>query len=198
VLGILFPGAGAMYNGQFFKGLIHVVIFAVLVSASHVFGIFGLFVAAWVFYQSFEAYHTAKAMRDGDPLPDPLGLNEAGEWLNPGRRQPNPVPPEPEPKPEPWQEPSATDAPNAGPYQQPYQQGPWQTSPQGPFPPHARWRHREPIGAIVLIVLGVLFLLGQLEIFSFHLLEFAWPVLLIALGVWLIVRRIGESHGGAK
>ena len=31
VLGLI-PGVGAMYNGQFFKGLIHVVIFAVLVS----------------------------------------------------------------------------------------------------------------------------------------------------------------------
>ena len=31
VLGLI-PGVGAMYNGQFFKGLIHVVIFAVLIS----------------------------------------------------------------------------------------------------------------------------------------------------------------------
>ena len=29
----LIPGVGAMYNGQFFKGLIHVVVFAVLVYA---------------------------------------------------------------------------------------------------------------------------------------------------------------------
>ena len=33
VLGLI-PGVGAMYNGQFFKGLIHVVIFAVLISIS--------------------------------------------------------------------------------------------------------------------------------------------------------------------
>ncbi len=37
------PGVGAMYNGQFVKGLVHVVIFAVLVSAAHVYGVFGLF-----------------------------------------------------------------------------------------------------------------------------------------------------------
>ena len=37
VLGLI-PGVGAMYNGQFIKGLIHVVIFAVLVSAAHVTG----------------------------------------------------------------------------------------------------------------------------------------------------------------
>ena len=80
VLGII-PGVGAMYNGQFIKGMVHVVIFAVLVSAAHVYGVFGLFIAAWIFYQVFEAYHTAKARRDGDPLPDPLGLNEISNMV---------------------------------------------------------------------------------------------------------------------
>ena len=61
-----------MYNGQFFKGLIHVVIFAVLVSITEYHGIFGLFIAAWILYQSFEAFHTARALRDGQPPPDPL------------------------------------------------------------------------------------------------------------------------------
>ena len=79
VLGLI-PGVGAMYNGQFFKGLIHVVIFAVLVNLADHYGIFGLFIAAWILYQSFEAYHTAVARRDGTPLPDPLGLNEVGNW----------------------------------------------------------------------------------------------------------------------
>jgi hypothetical protein len=50
----------------------------------------------------------------------------------------------------------------------------------------------------VLIALGLLFLLGQLDIFSGRLIEFTWPVLLIGLGVWLIVRRLGESQGGSK
>ena len=63
------PGVGAMYNGQFFKGLIHVVIFAVLISITDHFGIFGIFIAAWILYQSFEAFHTAKALRDGQPSP---------------------------------------------------------------------------------------------------------------------------------
>ena len=84
VLGLI-PGVGAMYNGQFLKGLVHVVIFAVLVSAAHVYGIFGLFIAGWVFYQVFEAYHTAKARRDGEPLPDPLGLNELSNTVWRGR-----------------------------------------------------------------------------------------------------------------
>jgi hypothetical protein len=60
------------------------------------------------------------------------------------------------------------------------------------------WRRKEPIGAIVLIALGVLFLLGQLDIFHGRLIEFAWPLFLIGIGVWLVVRRIGESQGGPK
>jgi len=89
ILGLI-PGVGAMYNGQFFKGLIHVVIFAVLVSVTEYHGIFGIFIGAWVLYQSFEAYHTARALRDGQPLPDPLGLNEVGNWLNLGSRPQHP------------------------------------------------------------------------------------------------------------
>src|SRR6185437_7562774 len=89
VLGII-PGVGAMYNGQFIKGLIHVVIFAALVSATHIWGPFGILIVGWVFYQIFDAYFTATARRDGEPLPDPLGLNEAGNWF--GRTPPAPGP----------------------------------------------------------------------------------------------------------
>jgi putative Mn2+ efflux pump MntP len=59
-------------------------------------------------------------------------------------------------------------------------------------------RRREPIGAIVLIALGLLFLLGQLDVFRDHFFGLTWPLLLIALGVWLIVRRIEDSRGGSK
>jgi hypothetical protein len=44
----------------------------------------------------------------------------------------------------------------------------------------------------------VLFLLGQLDIFHGRLIEFSWPVFLIGLGVWLVVRRLGETKGGLK
>ena len=89
VLGVI-PGVGAMYNGQYFKGLIHVVIFVVIISITTHYGLFGLFIPAWVLYQSFEAFHTAKAIRDGQPIPDPLGLNEVGNWLNLGGPQHRP------------------------------------------------------------------------------------------------------------
>jgi hypothetical protein len=66
-----------------------------------------------------------------------------------------------------------------------------------PVPP-IPWRRREPIGAIVLIALGMLFLLGQLDLFHGRFMGFVWPLMLIALGGWLFVRRLGESQGGPK
>jgi hypothetical protein len=85
-LGFIFPGAGAAYNGQYAKGLVHLAIFAVLVAFSdNINGIFGIFVAGWVCYMSFEAYHTAKARRDGLPLPNPFGLNDIGERMGFGK-----------------------------------------------------------------------------------------------------------------
>ena len=241
VLGLI-PGVGAMYNGQFFKGLLHVVIFAVLISMTQYYGIFGLFIAAWVFYQAFEAYHVAKARRDGDPLPDPLGLNEVGNWLHlgfqPDLRQPQGPPPPPAGAGPfaggPGQAPLASgftpfqgsyQAPHSNPYQSGYQPPPYSppAAPYTPYTPPAsgfypgypppppasgfaagsppmppmppvppmHWKRREPIAAIILIAMGVLFLLGQ---FSGRVMAFAWPVLLIALGAWLIIRRMQESQ----
>ena len=115
----LIPGVGAMYNGQFVKGLIHVVVFAVLDAARprDVYVIFGLFIPAWIFYQVFEAYHTAKARRDGEPLPDPLGLNELTNLFGTGGRTQQGMPPTAQPGSGAW---SAGTGP-ASPYQAPGQ-----------------------------------------------------------------------------
>ncbi len=80
VLGFI-PGVGAMYNGQFAKGIAHIAIFAVFSTLSEHTGgsIFGLLVAGWIFYMVFEAYQTARARRNGWPLPDPFGLNNIGD-----------------------------------------------------------------------------------------------------------------------
>ncbi len=54
-----------------------------------------------------------------------------------------------------------------------------------------------PTGALVLIALGVLFLLGNLGLFEFHTFNRLWlPVLLIALGIWIFLRRSGAVAGG--
>ncbi len=74
-----------MYNEQYAKGIVHLVVFAVLVSLADNHGIFGLFIAGWVFYMAIEAYHTAAARRDGRPLPNPFGLNDIGERLGFGK-----------------------------------------------------------------------------------------------------------------
>ena len=73
VLGCI-PGVGAIYNGQYAKGLVHAVIWGTLMSmatSNAVRGLeplFGVLVAAWWFYMAFEAYHTARKRRAGEPV----------------------------------------------------------------------------------------------------------------------------------
>ncbi len=214
-LGVI-PGVGAMYNGQFLKGLVHVFIFAVLVSTAGRYPIFGLFIAAWIVYQAFEAYHVARARRDGLPLPDPLGLNEISNWLNFGGKQqmppsqPGATPGVAGAGPEASFSSTATGYQSQGqqapPWQAPYQaQGPYGGQAGGPgfppippVPPPLHWKRKEPIGAVILIGLGMLFLLGQLDLFSGRVFEFAWPLLLIGLGLWMVVRHVQDSQGGPK
>lgn len=70
LLGII-PGVGAIYNAQYAKGLIHVVIFGLLMSIadspqSHdITPIFATLIPCFVAYMAFEAYHTAKKRMAG-------------------------------------------------------------------------------------------------------------------------------------
>ncbi len=70
VLGLI-PGVGAVYNGQYAKGLIHVIIFGLLISivssdaARDLEPLFGLLIAIWYIYMPFEAYHTARKRQLG-------------------------------------------------------------------------------------------------------------------------------------
>lgn len=196
------PGVGAMYNGQFVKALVHVLVFAILVSLSDQHGMFGLFIAAWVFYQVFDAHQTAKARRDGLPLPDPFGLNDLGQRIglqstpstttgaSSGYVPPAPgVPPPPSsygPVPPPAQPFTAVPIPPEAP----------------PVPPEAPvsggLRRPEPIGAIILIALGLLFLLQSLGILGTFWIGRSWPWILIAIGAWLLFRRMNGTSGGAQ
>jgi hypothetical protein len=73
VLGLI-PGVGAVYNGQYAKGVIHVVILGLLISitssgaAGALEPMFGLLIAVWFFYMAFEAYHTAKRRQSGQAV----------------------------------------------------------------------------------------------------------------------------------
>jgi hypothetical protein len=60
------PGVGAIYNGEYLKAFLHVLVFGFLISLSNnqsvaSFGpLFGLMVTAFYFFMPLEAYHTAK------------------------------------------------------------------------------------------------------------------------------------------
>ena len=63
-LGLL-PGVGAIYNGEFLKAAIHVLIFGSLITLEDQMGgagdaLFGLMIFAFYMYMPFEAYYTAK------------------------------------------------------------------------------------------------------------------------------------------
>lgn len=93
LLGMI-PGVGAMYNSQYAKGLMHLVVFGVLIAmAENISDVFYWFVWGWVFYQAFDAYHTAQARRDGQPLPDPFGWNDmSGRFMGFPSGSPQPFP----------------------------------------------------------------------------------------------------------
>jgi len=68
------PGVGAIYNGQYAKGLVHAIIFGLLVSvtssgtAGDLEPLFGIMIGVWVMYMALEAYHTARKRRIGEPV----------------------------------------------------------------------------------------------------------------------------------
>ncbi len=140
ILGFI-PGVGAIYNGQYLKGLVHAMIFGLIVSlldsVEHSAGgpLLGIILTAFVFYMPFEAYHTAKRRLLGLPV----------------------------------EEFSSLIAPN-------------------------RFASRTPIGPILLILIGVLFLLDTLHLVSFHDIAKFWPVLLIFAGAFMLYNRLGGVH----
>ena len=68
------PGVGAIYNGQYIKGLVHAVIFGLIITLLDNSGGHGpepflaMIMMAFIFYMAFEAYHTAKKRQMGIPL----------------------------------------------------------------------------------------------------------------------------------
>lgn len=86
VAGILagfFPfGVGAVYTGQYAKGLAHLLIFVALVigadgSSETLSTICGIGIAFFYVWQIIDAVRSAKAIQLGQPAPDPLGLGQA-------------------------------------------------------------------------------------------------------------------------
>jgi hypothetical protein len=146
ILGMI-PGVGAIYNGQYAKGLTHVVLFGLLISLienAHSFApLFGMLIAVFWFYMAFEAYHTAKRRQLGQAVDEFSSL----------------------------------------------------------FPSHARGAGTL-VAPVVLVVLGVLILMSNLNLVDFeHVMRF-WPVGLIVLGGYLLYLRSaskpGDGPGGAS
>jgi TM2 domain-containing membrane protein YozV len=70
----LIPGVGAIYNGQYAKGIVHVLIFGLLISiessgaANGLEALIGILIGVFPFYMAFEAYHTARKRLMGEPV----------------------------------------------------------------------------------------------------------------------------------
>ncbi len=89
ILAGVFPiGVGAVYTGQYAKGLAHLVIMVLLIlGVSSDFPwpaimVMGIAIGFFYVYQIIDAVRSAKAIQMGEPIPDPFGLAQtfgAGE-----------------------------------------------------------------------------------------------------------------------
>jgi TM2 domain-containing membrane protein YozV len=130
----LIPGVGAIYNGEFVKAAVHILIFGTLVSLADATdtALFGLATAAFAFYMPFEAYYTAKKrMMRGQGVLLETPIDRLQQQFG-----------------------SAKD--------------------------------KELWGGIALIVIGGLYLLGNLDVFDLHRIARFWPAALVVIGAWLL------------
>ena len=140
LLGII-PGVGAIYNGQYFKGLVHALVFGLLVTIASNSGgpaqpLTAILLSAFIFYMPFEAYHTAKKREMGIVV---------DEWSS--------------------------------------------------IMPRTGYSSRAPVGPIVLIAIGVLYLLNSLELVNFRQIGRFWPVILILVGAYMLYARVTGATG---
>ena len=124
-----------------------------------------LCIAAFYIYMPIEAYKTARAKQMGLPAPDPFGFNNlftSGPQPNSCRRICG-----------------SRAACRLRVWRQVVQTEPVQEEP----------RSRVPIGAFILIGLGVLFLLDEMGALHFDWIWRFWPLILIAIGVRILMQR---------
>jgi hypothetical protein len=130
----LVPGLGAIYNGEYNKALIHIVVFAaIIVGLSSDVGAgadvaLALVLAGFIFYMAIDAMKTVKARNAGEAVQDPL----------------------------------------------------------------ESWSKTRPVGPLILIAVGLLFLLNNFGIFDyFRVRQIFWPLVLIGVGVLMLRNRVG-------
>jgi hypothetical protein len=75
------PGVGAIYNGQYMKAIMEVLVFGFLVYTSNLGGalgtLFGLGAAAFYFFMVIDSYRTARALSLGQPVEEIPGFGPA-------------------------------------------------------------------------------------------------------------------------
>ncbi len=129
------PGLGAVYNGEYVKALIQVLVFGGLIASlsSDIPGGYIAFLsiglACFYCYMPIDAYRVAKARRLGQQEPGPI----------------------------------------------------------------IEGKSAKPIGAFLLILIGVIFLLSNFGLLQTDWFEKAWPIGLIGLGGWLVWERMGKN-----
>jgi hypothetical protein len=125
-----------VYNGEYNKALIHVVVFiAMIFGLNSDLGdaaetVLSLLLAGFILYMGFDAMRVAKARNLGETAVDPL----------------------------------------------------------------ESWSKNRPVGPIILIALGLLFLLNNFNWFPFYrVTRMAWPLILIGVGVLMFRNRLDRS-----
>jgi hypothetical protein len=130
----LVPGLGAIYNGEYNKALIHIVVFAaIIVGLSSDVGsgadvALSFVLVGFVFYMAIDAMKTVKARNAGEAQADPL----------------------------------------------------------------ESWSKTRPVGPLILIAVGALFLLNNFGFFDFfRVRQIFWPLVLIGVGALMLRNRMG-------
>ncbi|MBI3405245.1 MAG: hypothetical protein HY046_07275 [Acidobacteria bacterium] len=82
------PGLGAVYNGEYMKAMIHIAVFATLVTlvssgGSDLEPLFGISIAGFILYMVVDARRTAKAMQAGLVPSGPLSDVEHNKMIGP-------------------------------------------------------------------------------------------------------------------
>jgi Domain of unknown function (DUF5668) len=132
ILGFVFPGLGAVYNGEYNKALIHIAVFVAFILGlssdmdDGMKAVFGILLAGFIFYMAFDAMRVAQSKRRGETPTDPL----------------------------------------------------------------ESWSKDRPVGPIILIVIGAIFLLHNFDWFPFYRLARFWPLILIIAGGLMFRNRL--------